>query len=514
MSINNENKQLAIKGYTKKFKGFMWYARTRILFSYILVFGVTFVVFVPAFRGLLYARVNTRVYSETTEKMHVFNELVGTDKKHHIQGKEHTETNLLRNADQRLLKPPSSEEELEEFFDGFLGNQLPEDDTYLIALMKGRFYKSSPRARPKQLSIDSKIINDWAKLTKPEEGEKVTSSNSVGSIIYLAQPVMINDKIIGVFVIARTTAGERNEVLEAVGVIIQVAASLLFLVLVLGWFASGKILAPLRLLTQTARSINGSDLNQRITVKGEGEIAELAATFNEMMDRLKVAFTSQRDFLNDAGHELRTPITIIHGHLELMGDDPQERQETLALVMDELERMKRLVNDLILLAKVEHPNFLHLQTFDINSFTEEIFAKAQALGERNWQLEAVATGKIVGDRQRLTQAIMNLAENATQYTKPTDTIALGSVIHQGKVKFWVRDTGEGIPQDEQKRIFERFARAINSRRRYEGSGLGLSIVQAIVEAHGGEITLISQLGKGAKFILILPPEATSSHNRQ
>ncbi|MEA5573051.1 sensor histidine kinase [Calothrix sp. UHCC 0171] len=504
MSKNHEKKQSVIREYAKNFKGFMWYARTRILFSYILIFGVTFVIFVPAFRELLYARVNTRVYRETMEKMQVFKELVSREAQKTIQNENREATNSLRKADKRLLKPPSSKAELEEFFDGFLGNQLPEDDTYLIALMEGKFYKSSPRARPKPLSIDSKLILDWAKLTQAEEGEKIIHGSNVGSIIYLAQPVIIKGEIMGVFVIARTTAGERNEVLEAVRVIIQVGASMLFLVLVLAWFASGKILAPLRLLTQTARNISGSDLNQRIPVRGEGEIAELAATFNEMMDRLKAAFNSQKNFLNDAGHELRTPITIIHGHLELMGDEPQERQETLALVMDELERMKRLVNDLILLAKVEHPNFLYLETFEVSNFTEEIFAKAQALGERNWQLENVGKGKIVGDRQRLTQAIMNLAENATQYTKTTDIIALGSVIYRGKVKFWVRDTGEGIAQGEQKRIFERFARAANSRRRSEGSGLGLSIVQAIVEAHNGKITVASKIGKGATFTIILP----------
>jgi signal transduction histidine kinase len=233
-----------------------------------------------------------------------------------------------------------------------------------------------------------------------------------------------------------------------------------------------------------------------------------------MMDRLQAAFISQRNFINDAGHELRTPITIIRGHLELMGDDPKEVQETLTLVMDELERMNRFVNDLLLLAKAEQPDFLQLETIDVCTFTEELFAKIRVLGdglrptinERNWQLQATARGKIVADRQRLTQAVMNLAQNATQYTNNTDTIALGSMIHQGKVSFWIRDTGEGIAPADQQRIFERFARATNSRRRSEGAGLGLSIVQAIAEAHGGEVTLKSQPGAGAIFTIILPVE--------
>jgi signal transduction histidine kinase len=186
--------------------------------------------------------------------------------------------------------------------------------------------------------------------------------------------------------------------------------------------------------------------------------------------------------------------------------DPEEVEETILLVNDELERMERFVNDLILLAKAEHPNFLQLETVDIGTLTEEIFTKVKALAQRNWQLESIGKGKIIADRQRLTQAVMNLAQNATQYTTSIDTISLGSLIDKDKFSFWVGDTGEGIAEVDQKRIFQRFARAANSRRRSEGAGLGLSIVQAIVEAHKGEITLESKLGEGSTFTIILPLE--------
>ncbi|AUT03513.1 two-component sensor histidine kinase [Nostoc sp. CENA543] len=491
-------------------KGFLWATRTRILFWYAIIFCFIFVVVVPAFREVLYARINNRVHRQITEKMRIFNELISRDSQlsPHLEiDEDPEEVNRLREADNRLIKKPKNREELREFLDAFLGNQLPEDDTFLIMLWKGKFYKSSPRARPKELSRDSKIIRYWARLTQPEQGEKVIPGSKVDSIVYLAQPVKIKDEVMGVFVIAHATAGERGEVLEAVAVIIQVSVGVLFLALILAWFASGKILAPLRLLTHTARQISETDLNQRLNVDGGGELAELAATFNEMMDRLQAAFISQRNFINDAGHELRTPITIIRGHLELMGDDPQDRQETLTLVMDELERMNRFVNDLMLLAKAERPDFLQLEIIDVASFTEELFAKVQALGDRNWQLQVTGKGKIVADRQRLTQAVMNLAQNATQHTNHTGTISLGSMIHQGTVSFWVRDTGEGIAKADQNRIFQRFARATNSRRRSEGAGLGLSIVQAIAEAHDGKVTLESKIGVGSTFTVILPLES-------
>ncbi|MBD2297513.1 ATP-binding protein [Nostoc sp. FACHB-190] len=499
----------------KNFKGLFWATRTQILFWYFLILCFIFIFFVPVFRYFLYAQVDRRVHKEINEKMGIFLELVNGKPQFldYLENREADETiNLLREADNRLIKAPKSLDELKDFFDAFLVNQIPEDDTFLIALTEGKFYKSSPRGRPKELSRDSKLIRYWSNLTQPEEGEKIIPGSSVGNIIYLAQPVKINGEVIGVFVIAHTTAGEHGEVGEAISVIIPVSVGIILLALVLAWFASGRILAPLRLLTQTARNISESDLNQRLSIVGEGELAELTATFNEMMDRLEAAFISQRNFINDAGHELRTPITIIRGHLELMGDDPEEIKETLALVMDELERMNRFVNDLSLLAKAERPDFLCLETVDVCALIEELFVKVQALGDRNWQLRATAKGKIVADRQRLTQAVMNLVQNATQHTKTTDTITLGSAIRHGKICFWVSDTGEGIAKVDQKRIFERFARAANSRRRSEGAGLGLSIVQAIVEAHAGEVTLESQLGTGATFTITLPVEPSQESN--
>jgi signal transduction histidine kinase len=147
-----------------------------------------------------------------------------------------------------------------------------------------------------------------------------------------------------------------------------------------------------------------------------------------------------------------------------------------------------------------------LETVDIAVLTEELFTKATALAPRNWQLDTVAKGRMVADRQRLTQAVMNLAQNATQYTTEDGSIFIGSKITKNKVSFWVQDTGEGIIPADQERIFERFARAAASRRRSEGAGLGLSIVRAIAQAHYGNIFLKSKLGTGSTFRIVLPLE--------
>jgi two-component system OmpR family sensor kinase len=207
--------------------------------------------------------------------------------------------------------------------------------------------------------------------------------------------------------------------------------------------------------------------------------------------------------VDDAGHELRTPITIVRGHLELLEDDPDERRETVALLMDELDRMARIVNDLLTLAKWEQPDFLATADVDLGVLVDDVLAKASALGDREWKLDARAEGTIVADRQRLTQALMQLAQNAVQHTRDGDEVGLGAFVSDQEARLWVRDTGPGIPFEEQQRVFDRFYRADESRRS-EGAGLGLSIVQAIARAHGGRLDLSSVPGSGATFAIVLP----------
>jgi signal transduction histidine kinase len=264
------------------------------------------------------------------------------------------------------------------------------------------------------------------------------------------------------------------------------------------------VLAPLNDLTQTARAITETDLTRRIAVSGDDELARTARTFNAMLDRIESAIDSQRAFVSDAGHELRTPITVIRGHLELLGEDPEERRETLALVDDELDRMSRLVEDLLTLAKAERTDFLRYEEVDLDLFTEELLAKAEKLAPRDWSVAALGTGRITADRQRLTQAVMNLAANAAQHTRPGDPIALGSALRNGGAEFWVRDAGPGIAPADQERIFERFARAGDGRRHSDGAGLGLAIVDAIAQAHGGRVALESAPGRGATFTVHVP----------
>jgi signal transduction histidine kinase len=265
-----------------------------------------------------------------------------------------------------------------------------------------------------------------------------------------------------------------------------------------------RILKPVRSIGNTARSISESQLTRRIDVEGHDEIAQLAATFNDMLDRLEDAFQTQKEFIDDAGHELRTPITIIRGHLETRELEPEDRERVTALVLDELDRMARLVDDLVLLARSERPDFLDLTVVDVPVLTEEVRDKAEMIARRGWTVDGVGTGRIVADRQRLTQALLQLAQNASQHTQEGDAIALGSGVANGEASFWVRDTGPGIDARDRGRIFRRFQRGRDGRRPSGGAGLGLAIVQAIAKAHHGRIELASDPGKGSTFRLVIP----------
>jgi len=265
-----------------------------------------------------------------------------------------------------------------------------------------------------------------------------------------------------------------------------------------------RILAPVRLVTRTARSISDTDLSKRIPVKGYDEISELSATFNDMLERLEGSFATQRRFIDDAGHELRTPITVIRGHLDVMGDDPDDRRRTLELVSDELERMSRMVDDLLTLARSDQPDFLRQRIVDLDELTIRMLENARGLAPRDWRVDGTADGRATLDEQRLMQAVLQLAANAVRHTADGELVALGSAVHDGEVRFWVRDSGPGVRVEDRDRIFERFYRGRSGHRRSDGAGLGLSIVQAIAEAHGGRVELDSVPGDGATFTVVIP----------
>ena len=195
---------------------------------------------------------------------------------------------------------------------------------------------------------------------------------------------------------------------------------------------------------------------------------------------------------------------MIRGHLELLGDDPGERQEVQAIITDELDRMSRMVNDLLILARAERPDFLHRAPVDVGQLTAEVQEKARSLAGREWLDGGHAEGVTLADRQRLTQAWMQLAQNATQHTSDGDQIAIGSWLSNGHVELWVGDSGPGIPVEVRDGLFEGFSRGVDSRHSGEHFGLGLPIVRAIAVAHWGTVTVGGNVLGGALFTIRIP----------
>ena len=391
-------------------------------------------------------------------------------------------------------------EDVRRIFRVFFERNTPSRSEALLTFVDGEPFLRSRQVVPYRLDRDPELVARWGALTQNERG---SVSTPAGRVDYLAVPLRSEERVRGVFVVSVFRELQQGPFDDAITAAIAVGLAVLLIGSLLAWGVAESILRPVRAVTQSAREITETDLTRRIDVRGHDEVAELAVTFNATLDRLESAFTAQRRFLDDAGHELRTPLTIVTGHLELLGDAPEERESTLALVLDELDRMARIVDDLLLLAKAEAPDFLHLETVDIGVLTEELHTKVGALATRRWTLDSRGRGLVVVDRQRVTQALMQLAENAAKHTAEGAEIAVGSHVEDGEARFWVRDEGEGIAAAEQARVFTRFSRG-SAATRGDGSGLGLSIVQAIAQAHHGRIELTSREGAGSTFTLVVP----------
>ncbi|MCW4456875.1 cell wall metabolism sensor histidine kinase WalK [Microbacterium sp. MPKO10] len=454
-------------------------ARTRILAWILLLVTIAIVAIVVVTGRSLFSRADSQVAAELAHEADKFRAFA--------------------------TKPdPSTGKEfftVRELLTSHLQHNLAEDNEMFFSIIDGVADRRSGGERIARIDTDPEFVREAASVTTPTSGSLATEA---GPVEYAIIPVSVDgDPATGQLVIAEFLAPEYDEAWSTIWVMSVVALVSLMLAGVTGWFIAGRVLAPIRDVRLTAARITETDLGRRIDVVGHDDVAQLAVTFNRMLDRLEAAFAGQRRFLDDAGHELRTPITVIRGHLDVMSDDPEDREQTMHLVDDELERMSRLVDDLIMLARSERPDFLLMGPTDVTDLVVETFAKATALAERHWSIDETPETFAVADAQRLTQALLQLAANAVAHTSERDSIALGGHVADDRMLLWVRDTGTGIPDDDRERIFERFARGSSETRR-QGTGLGLAIVARIAEAHGGTVRIDSTPGHGATFTLDLP----------
>jgi two-component system OmpR family sensor kinase len=461
-------------------------ARSRILISYVVLLALAATLGLFGFRQVLLIRLDDEVDDAMRQEV--------------------LELDLLL-VDGRDPDTGRAFTSLRQLFDTYFARNVPSRGEAMLGFVEGELVDSSTLTRFPLDRLPGEKLSDWGNLGSRSPGEEGTATGRVqtelGDAHFRAQRIRIGDEV-GAFVVTILPADEREEIAELLTYGGAAALGVLLIASACAWLIAGRVLRPVRLLTETAQSISQSDLTNRIEVRGAGEAADMARSFNAMLDRLEAVFRSQREFVQDTNHELRDPLTIVRGHLELLEEDPDERQRSVGLVLDELDRMGRIVDDLQLLAEVDQPGFLRVEWIDAGLFADELISKARALASRRWTLEHSGQGTFLADRHRLTEAVMNLAHNAVQHTTEDDTVAIGMLVSEDEVRMSVRDTGTGISVSDQSQIFERFTRGTGAHLRYRGGGLGLAIVRAVAEAHGGRVDLDSRLGEGSTFTIVVP----------
>jgi two-component system OmpR family sensor kinase/two-component system sensor histidine kinase BaeS len=330
-------------------------------------------------------------------------------------------------------------------------------------------------------------------------------------------PIVANDVTVGYLIIAYHRPPTDPRFLDRLSTLLAMTALLGgVLGIISGAWMSHSLTAPLNRLAEAARAIGRRKLNQRVEVDGSREITEVASAFNEMAAALQEAETLRSNMVADVAHELRTPLSVLQGNLRAMLDDvyPSSKEE-LTRLYDQTRLLSRLVTDLHELSQAEaHQLPLYIQSIDLTELTRKVVNAFLPLGESGGvQINLLLPPTpltIQGDSVRLTQVAHNLLDNALRHTPPGGCVEVILHCEATGVKLVVRDTGDGIPPEHLPHVFERFYRADRARSRATGgTGLGLAITRAIVEEHGGVITVASagKPGEGSKFTVWLPTQS-------
>lgn len=408
------------------------------------------------------------------------------------------------------------------FFD-FIATSVAGEDEAFLGLVDGEAVVYSGGTRPFDVS-DPAVLEAVRSLPVSQGRARTTlvRTEETDLRVLVADVQLPAEAREATFVVLSDQGRQRAEIHRRAATFAAVSFAVLLLGTAVSALVLGRLLRPLRELRETTALISTDDLSGRVDVEsaGDTDVAELAQHFNEMLDRIEDGMHQQRQFLDDAAHELRTPLTILRGNTELMDPaDPDDVGATRHRLLDEMDRMQRLVDDLLLLARTRRPDFVRAEPTDLTELAVECMDRVTGLGDRAWRLSADVDAVLDLDRQRLIQAVVQLAANAFKFSDPGTPVELATswadaaqaapAVQAGAepadryVTLSVTDHGRGIPDGQLEWVFERFGRGDNAVRE-EGSGLGLPIVRAIAEAHGGAVTVRSAEGIGSRFTIWLP----------
>jgi heavy metal sensor kinase len=335
------------------------------------------------------------------------------------------------------------------------------------------------------------------------------------SLRMISSPIKFNGNLAGVVQVAKDlrpihqTLGELRLVYTLIG-----PFSIFWLCLGC-WFLADRLVIPIVEMTNAARTINADNLSRRLPSTGHrDELNQMVVAFNQMLERLDNAFRKMRLFSGDASHELRTPLTILRGETEVTlrwAKTPEEFRDMLRSNMEEIDRMERIIENLLTLAKSESGEMvLDIKRFSLSDMILALYMQSKTLAESkklsvNLRIEVEEELLVLGDELRLRQLFLNLIANGIKYTPEGGALELVLLREGLSARVDVRDSGIGIPVEAQPFIFDRFYRVDKARNRMDGgSGLGLSICKAIAEAHDGRISVTSSPGQGSTFSVLLP----------
>ena len=411
---------------------------------------------------------------------------------------------------------------------GLLQVTLPPPNVYAaadifvqISSLEGRVARTSDNLENRPLPIDE------TDLAAAQAGDSHYETVEIGGerLRILDAPLLLAGRPVGLLQVARAL-GPTESALNRLRLLLLAATGFsLALSAVIGWTLARAALAPIDQVTKTAEEIGASrDFGRRVEYPGPpDEVGRLAATFNLMLGQLQAAFAelqaayrrvgdalaSQRRFIADASHELRTPLTTIRGNAGLLQQfadlRPEDRRESVAQIADEADRMSRLVQELLVLARADAGQRLDRDLVSLVPLVREVARQATLIssGGATVQLGPVDDAEVLGDRDYLKQLLLILADNALKYTPTSGRVTLSCDVEAGVARLRVADTGVGIAPEDLPHIFERFYRADRARKA-GGTGLGLAIARWIVEQHEGEICVASEVSQGSTFTVRLP----------
>ncbi len=335
----------------------------------------------------------------------------------------------------------------------------------------------------------------------------VTSTLKSTPYLVMGSPIIENGNVLGSLVgVTSLSELQRQEgqVMLLAGT--EALVALIFSIAA-GYFLLRRVMHAVGKVTETAVEISRGDLDRRIDLRGQSdEVGRLALAFDEMISRISNTMDSQRRLLADVSHQLKTPLTVIRGNLELVSRskdlDKAELDEVIGVVISETDYMKAMLEGLLMLERMSEGGSLDEQVVDLRSFISDVFTSALTLGKRDWHLGDVPDLLVSIDGPKVRGALLNLLDNAEKATTEGEFVSLFVVSHNGYLDMSVADSGSGIGSEYLDRIFERFERGTSRDQR--GAGLGLAIVQAVAKAHGGTVKVDTVIGSGSTFTMRFP----------